>query len=78
MQRTLKKRALAYVRRHPYQTATQIANALRANVSSVSALLYKATRGPTGIARCGGRAFYCNGFKGWKYYAPVEARAVTP
>ena len=41
---TIKKRALAYARRYPGQSATQIANALRAKPGTVSSILYLAVR----------------------------------
>lgn len=44
MKPTIKSRAIAYARRYPGQSATQIANALRANPSTVSAVLYRAVK----------------------------------
>jgi hypothetical protein len=39
---TLTKRTITYAKRYPGQSATQIANALRAKASSVSSILHKA------------------------------------
>lgn len=40
----IKKRAITYARRYPGQSATQIANALKANPSTVSSVLYAACK----------------------------------
>ena len=41
---TLTKRAISYARKYPGRTATEIANALRAKPSSVSSILYRASK----------------------------------
>lgn len=41
---TIKQRAITYARRYPGQSATQIAHALRAKPTTVSAILYRAVQ----------------------------------